>query len=84
MSDFAELLIDGDRDHVYLVMDGKEYPELNDEDLVPERGFVLDTFDDISTMEGIHGLLVGIKYSSVKKFKTVRKVFSAIPAGATQ
>lgn len=81
MSDYAELLIDGDRDHVYLVMDGKEYPELNDDDLVPENGFVLDTFDDISTMEGINGLLVGVKYSAVKKFKTVRKVFSAIPTG---
>jgi hypothetical protein len=30
-------------------MDGKEYPELNDDDLIPERGYVLDTFDDIST-----------------------------------
>ncbi|WP_081401559.1 hypothetical protein [Acinetobacter modestus] len=82
MSNDAELLIDGDRDHVYLIMDGKEYPELNDDDLIPERGYVLDTFDDISTMEGINGLLVGVKYSTVKSFKTVRKVFSAIPTGA--
>lgn len=81
MSDGAELLIDGDRDHVYLVMDGKEYPELNDEDLVPKRGFVLDTDGDISTMEGINGLLVGIQYSSIKKFKKVDRVFSAIPTG---
>ena len=81
MSNGAELLIDGNRDHVYLVMDGKEYPELIDNDVVPERGFVLDTDGDISTMEGINGLLVGVKYSSVKTFKHVRKVFSAIPTG---
>lgn len=81
MSDGAELLIDGDRDHVYLIMDGKEYPELNDSDLVPERGFVLDTDGDISTMEGINGLLVSVRYSSAKNFTNVRKIFSAIPTG---
>ncbi|MBO2842434.1 hypothetical protein [Acinetobacter baumannii] len=81
MNDYAELLIDANRNHVYLIMDGKEYPELNEDDLVPERGFVLDTDGDISTMEGVNGLLVGIKYSSVKEFKAVERVFSAIPTG---
>ncbi|NQE75057.1 hypothetical protein AbA118F_2407 [Acinetobacter baumannii] len=81
MSDYAELLIDATRDHVYLIMNGKEYPELNEDDLVPECGFVLDIDGDISSMEGINGLLVGIKYSSVKKFKNVERVFSATPTG---
>jgi len=81
MSNDAELLIDANRDHVYLIMDGKEYPELDEDEIVPECGFVLDTDGDISTMGGINGLLVGIKYSSVKEFKAVDRVFSAIPTG---
>jgi hypothetical protein len=67
---------------IFLDYGRKKYPELNDDDLIPERGYVLDTFDESQLMEGINGLLVGVKYSTVKSFKTVRKVFSAIPTGA--
>lgn len=76
MSDVAELSITNEG--TFLVMDGIQYPELNDCDNITETDYVLTDDGDICDMSGINRLLVDMQYSKVKAWAHVDRVFKGI------